>query len=145
MSSAPKGSLNVAEEFFEGYNIINRHYPPNQYKPLKQIIHLPHVKHYLLGHSLELSLKAVLLKGGLSSDYLKSKVGHNLETCLKLSEQEGFNIFDDEEKKSIKLLNHHYFRKDFEYPKNGYINTPYLSKVEKIVEKSLKEANKIIH
>lgn len=147
MIRAPKALLTVAEEYLKAYEIINRHpnFKSKSYQQIASIIVFPHVKHFLLGHSLELGFKAVLLSKGLCLEYLRKKVGHNLDASLKLLEQNNFNIFANKEKRQIRLLNRHYFIKDFEYPKDGFMETPLLCEFVKIVKKTLREAKRIIH
>lgn len=147
MIRAPKALLTVAGEYLKAYEIINRHpnFKSKLYQPIASIIFLPHVKHFLLGHSLELGFKAVLLSKGLCLEYLRKKVGHNLYDSLKLLEQNNFNIFADKEKRQIRSLNRNYFIKNFEYPKDGFMEMPLLCEFVKIVKKTLREAKRIIH
>lgn len=49
----------------------------------------PVVRAYLLGHALELYLKAFLLQSGLSSTVLKRKYSHNLDKLLAESKLKG--------------------------------------------------------
>lgn len=49
----------------------------------------PIVRAYLLGHALELYLKAFLLKSGINSTDLKNKFGHRLDRLLTVAETHG--------------------------------------------------------
>ena len=66
------GLWRYAKEFFEAAKKIQE--PSNS---IQQKISIP--AYYLLGHSIELSLKAFLKAQGFTIEKLKNKYGHDLE------------------------------------------------------------------
>jgi hypothetical protein len=89
---------------------------------------LHHPYYFLAGHSIELSLKAMLLADGLTHARLK-KIGHDLEKAWRCarnisanaSRRELFDAYEDD----LKLLNIHYREKDLEYRMTGYFSLPF--------------------
>lgn len=86
------------------------------------------VAYYLVGHSIELFLKAFLLGRGESIEVLRSrKFGHDLIKLLNEATRRKFgscvklNIHD---KRIIKILNECYNAKEFEYIQIGYKSFP---------------------
>lgn len=93
------------------------------------------VTYYLLGRSLELSLKSCLLYSGVKIVDLKNNYRHNLELLtsavikthkIKLSKKEII---------VINMLNRYYESKEFEYAISSYKELPALQDVEKIAKK----------
>lgn len=74
---------------------------------------------YLVGHSIELALKAYLVHEGVSLDELPTKkYGHNLEKCFDSASQLGLsNIVQVEEGEidAMKVLNELYSTKQLNY------------------------------
>jgi hypothetical protein len=90
--------------------------------------HLFAPAYYLMGHSIELSLKAFLLGRGISLAQLKGRLlGHDLDALFKLSRhhQIGREVklskFDGA---AIHLLNVEYMTKRFEYIRTGMVHVP---------------------
>ena len=139
--TTPRGLWRYADAFYKGCHLIHQQLPhwDSDFSPN---LDLAVVRYYLLGHSLELAFKAFLLKMGLDIELLKKEVGHNLNKCLRISEERGLNIFNDEEKAVIKVLNHYYENKDFEYIKIGAKSLPMPKDVDKISKKLLEEVRK---
>lgn len=86
-------------------------------------------RYYLLGHSIELSLKAFLLAKGVPLSELRSMklMGHDLEKALIRADNLGFSQIvelSDEERGSILLLNQTYQPKEHEYITTGYVVWP---------------------
>lgn len=89
---------------------------------------------YLIGHSMELSLKAFLLHQGVTLRELKTHFGHDLGRCLKKAKE--LNLLDlvaldDHELSAFSVLNTLYSTKKLEYivtgakqfPVFGYLQT----------------------
>lgn len=87
-------------------------------------------RYYLLGHSIELALKAFLLAKGVTPTELRLKqynMAHNLEKALVRAE--GLGLADvvnipPKERTAIMLLNKTYGRKSYEYLETGSIHIP---------------------
>lgn len=79
--------------------------------------------YFLLGRSVELSLKAFLLTSGMSQKELRSrKYGHDLEALLKEATKRGLEKevpIKDVERGVLELLNYDYSEKRFEYRISG--------------------------
>lgn len=73
--------------------------------------------HYLLGHSIELALKAYLLAEGYGERQLR-RLGHDLDQCLEAADQHGLRghvTLTGDEAAAIALLNELYETKQLEY------------------------------
>src|SRR5437016_10003275 len=68
----PVGFWLYAHQFLDAANVISP--PPRGFSP---------VRFYLTCHSIELSLKAFLLRQGVGLSELKHKLGHNLTRILE--------------------------------------------------------------
>ncbi len=86
-------------------------------------------RYYLLGHGLELALKAYLLAHRVPLSELRSMalMGHDLDKALDRAI--GLNLLDlvklsDEEVWAIRLLNETYWRKEHEYITTGATRWP---------------------
>ncbi len=89
---------------------------------------------YLIGHSMELSLKAFLLHKGVTLSELRTRFGHNLGKCLKKAKNLGLYssvTFDESELDAFSALDCLYSTKQLEYivtgpktfPAFGFIHT----------------------
>lgn len=82
--------------------------PPNRFSP---------VRHYLICHSIELSLKSFLFTAGLKRDGRK-KLSHDLEKALAAAEAHGIgshvSVSEDDREQIIKVSDL-YSGKEFEY------------------------------
>lgn len=109
-----------ASEFFDAAEML---WPSNTDLELT-----PFVIHYLIGHSIELSIKSFLLSRGLKIDELCSrKYGHDLSALLSESRRRKLgNIvkLTQREIKAIKLLNVFYKAKLLEYTEIGFYRFP---------------------
>ena len=68
---------------------------------------------YLLGHGIELSLKAYLLQSGVALEELK-RLGHNLSDCLDEARQFGLDrivSFEEQQEGAFKILDDLYSTK----------------------------------
>jgi hypothetical protein len=91
---------------------------------------------FLLGQSIELSLKAFLLKKGVSIEKLRNKpYRHDLFTLIKESRRRklGREVkLTVKELANVELLNIEYKDRNFQYIKTGYIRVPFPSVIDKI-------------
>ena len=75
--------------------------------------------YYLVGHSIELSLKSYLAAKGSTPDKLKRKpYGHNLKALFSEARRRKLGrevILSEDQVKAIRLLNETYCSKEFEY------------------------------
>lgn len=89
---------------------------------------------YLIGHAMELSLKAFLLHQGVTLRELKTHFGHDIGKCLKKAKELkllDLVEFDDHELSAFSVLNTLYSTKQLEYivtgakqfPVFGYLQT----------------------
>ena len=106
------------------------------------------VANYLLGHSIQLSLKAFLLaKKGCTITDLR-KYGHNLETLLKEAARRklGREIkLTLTEKEAIILLNKHYEKKEMDCPEHEKYSLPKYEKIFKIADRLIKKISSYAH
>ena len=124
------GFWRFGKEYLEAYLIIK--------KAKENLMELFGVKFYLLGHSIESSLKAFLLAKDFTETQLKNEFGHNLEALLDLSVINGLNeivALTNEDVESIKILNLYYSKKEFEYFKGDGKTVPAYIVIEEIARK----------
>ncbi len=108
---------------------------------------LTHPYYYLVGHSIELSLKAILLANGDSHAKLQ-KIGHDLTKAWVLAravatEQRHRELFDSYGA-DLKLLNVHYHAKDFEYRITGHFSLPQARVILEAAREFFEAANRIV-
>lgn len=108
----------------------------------KSDMDIPAPRYYLLGHGIELALKAFLLAKGVPHEELRSMklMGHDLEKAL--ARAEGLDISDlvtlsSEERVSIELLNKTYQTKEHEYITTGYVQWPQTTMLFSVLNKVL--------
>jgi hypothetical protein len=98
-------------------------------------------RYYLLGHSIELALKAFLLSKGVPLSELRSKkLGHDLEKALVRAEELGLQnavTVSDQERADIILLNKTYQSKEHEYISTGSFQVPKMERLLAILHKVL--------
>jgi hypothetical protein len=96
---------------------------------------------YLVGHSIELSLKAYLAFHGIPLRELRSKkYGHDLEKCHKKAKELGLNIhakLDEGESRALTVLNELYSTKQLNYIVSGVKQFPTFGSIEGICRKFL--------
>ena len=90
---------------------------------------------YLVGHSIELSLKAFLLHNGVPLRELRSKrhFGHSLHTCLRKAKELGLLAhvqFTGQEEGAFEILDDLYSTKQLEYIVTGTKHFPVFGLVE---------------
>lgn len=96
--------------------------------------------YFLLGRSVELSLKAFLLGCGMNVKELKSKkFGHNLSSLLDTALEKGLELelkLEAIEVGVIKLLSYDYMEKRFEYrDSGGTYHLPLIDVTERVTRK----------
>lgn len=120
---SPFGFYRYAVEFKEGAEKIQS---PNPTHPLGH--HGLTTAYYMLGHSIELFLKAFLLGRGEEIFLLSSKTfGHDLNKLLEESRRRRLGtlvILNRNETLTISLLNQRYKKKEFEYFAFGFKQLP---------------------
>lgn len=99
-------------------------------------------RYYLLGHGIELALKAFLLAKDVSIAELRSMklMGHDLEKALIRAEGLGLSALvplSSEERSFIVLLNKTYQPKEHEYIETGYAVWPQTSLLFAVLKKVL--------
>lgn len=95
---------------------------------------------YLIGHSMELSLKAFLLHKGVGLQELRKHFGHDLHKCLKKAKEHGLlNVvtFDEHELGAFAVLNDLYSTKQLEYIVTGAKTFPIFGHLQSMSSKLL--------
>jgi hypothetical protein len=108
---------------------------------------LTHPYYYLAGHSIELSLKAMLLANGHTHAQLQN-FGHDLTKVWTLAralstDKPHRNLFDAY-KNDLKLLNVHYQAKDLEYRVTGHFSLPRARVILEAAREFFEAANVIV-
>ncbi len=94
---------------------------------------------FLIGHAIELALKAYVLEKGATHDSL-FKLGHDLEGCLENAEKLGFGsvlVVGDDDRAVLRVLNNLYSSKQFEYSVTGSKYFPVFGMVQDFTERLL--------
>ncbi|KKP93152.1 MAG: hypothetical protein US25_C0052G0002 [Candidatus Moranbacteria bacterium GW2011_GWE1_36_7] len=104
-----RGLHRYADDFFQAYTLIT-----------SQRNNAVQVRYYLLCHSFELSMKAMLREAGYSVKQLQ-KFGHDLEKIAdELEKNSKTKVYwNPEDKEMIKIANTHYVTKEMEYFTRG--------------------------
>ena len=131
IKSSPKMLTNTGKEFFEAFKILYDKYPDEA--PLPNL-RLYKVKLYLVGQSIELLFKSILLNYGISLNELKNKYGHDLNKALQKVIEIGILPINETDIARIKLLNTLYFTKDLQYPVRGTKQLPWASELRSMTE-----------
>ena len=95
---------------------------------------------YLVGHSIELSLKAFLLHKGVGLRELRRHFGHDLHECLKKAKELGLLhvvTFDKHELGAFAALNNLYSTKQLEYIVTGAKTFPIFGHLQSMSSKLL--------
>ena len=133
--TTPIGIVRYANEFYEACIAVN---DVIGIKPEYGIV-APHPVLYLAGHSIELALKAFLLKGGIPLRKLPTKTyGHDLMKCFKKANELGLisiHKFDQVEVGAIRLLNELYCSKQLNYIVTGEKLYPTFNLVQAFAKK----------
>jgi HEPN domain-containing protein len=118
------GMWNYAYEYFKAGVIVHESAKTNT-DPI----------YFLIGHSIELCLKAYLRGSGLSIEQLK-KLGHNLDKLLEEAKAHGVASLveiSEEFRTIIAYLNSYYCIKPFEYIESGTKTLPRIEDLSKRV------------
>ena len=139
--TTPLGTLRYAIEFYAAaiatYDALRRQGVPVAPVPVN----------YLLGHAIELALKAYLLEHGATLEHTKRDLGHNLVACLAEAEAAGLTDkmgLDDDDRELIAAFNNLYADKQFEYIETGPKNFPAFRLLQPFAESLLLETVKAI-
>lgn len=95
---------------------------------------------YLIGHSMELSLKAFLLHKGVTLSDLRKNFGHDLGKCFKKAKDIGLLrdvTFDEHEIGAFFALNDLYSNKQLEYIVTGAKTFPIFGHLQSMSQKLL--------
>ena len=93
---------------------------------------------YLIGHSMELSLKAFLLHKGVTLRELRTQFGHDLGKCFKKAKELGLLgavAFDEHELGAFSVLNELYSTKQLEYIVTGVKTFPIFGHIQSMSQK----------
>lgn len=99
--------------------------------------------YYLYAHAIELAYKSFLFHHGATLDFLKRRIGHNLEKALEKSKEKGFDgkLADDPKyTTTIKELNKYYYTKEFEYMTKVAKTLPLLDDVKNAAQQTINAA-----
>lgn len=104
---------------------------------------------YLVGHSIELSLKSYLLHHGVSLHELRSKrhIGHSLHKCLRKAKELGLLNhvkFSGQEEGAFEILDNLYSTKQLEYIVTGTKYFPIFSLIESFGAKLFNAVSDIV-
>ena len=134
--STALGFLRVGSEYLRAAELV---LPPakTEVEAFRQRLSLP--AYFLVGHAIELALKAFLFSRGLSVARLRSReYGHNLISLLNEARRRKLgNLVKlaKAEVVSVRLLDEMYSTKEFEYSANGVRGLPHYAVVYSAAEK----------
>ena len=90
---------------------------------------------FLVGHSIELALKAFLLHQGKTEKFIRRELGHDLTECLAAAEKSDFGkhvALTEHDRAMFKIFNAMYSTKDLEYIETGYRTLLPLSSLQRL-------------
>ena len=132
-NTAPLGSLRLASEYLAAATSVLPP-PTTDLEAFRLKISFP--AYFLVGHSIELSLKAFLLGRGATKDELRSrKFGHKLDALLSEARRRrlGSEVkLPQDETRAIVELNNCYSVKELEYAEVGYRRMPSYALVHRV-------------
>jgi len=134
--TTPLGLVRYADEFREAAIAVDDSLGK---KPGFEIV-APIPVLYLVGHSIELSLKAFLLYKGVTLNDLKINFGHDLGKCYMKAQELGllnFVKFENEENEAFDVLNDLYSTKQLEYIVTGSKQFPVFGLIQTFSKKLL--------
>ena len=102
---------------------------------------------YLIGHSIELSLKSYLLYSGDTVDDVRFNFGHNLLRALEAANDKGLNdhvTFDDVELGALEVLEKLYATKQLNYIQTGFKEFPAFGPLESLAKKVLEAVSGLV-
>jgi hypothetical protein len=142
--TTPLGMIRYSHDFLKAAKIVDENIG-NQ--PGFEVV-APIPALYLVGHSIELSLKSFLLHKGISLRELRSRYyGHNLDACLEKGKRLGlltYVQFTDQEYRAFEALNTLYSAKQLEYIVTGEKHFPIFGLIELFAVKLCKVVSYIV-
>lgn len=134
--TSPRTLWKYSKEYFHAALLVQAR-PHSLAEQLRQRVSIP--AYYLVGHAIELSLKAFLRKRGLRIEELRSKkYGHDLEALVAESKRRKLGDVvkvKQSEKRAVALLNQTYKAKELEYLTVGIKNLPSYEALLDLAEK----------
>jgi len=116
--TTPHGMWRYGQDFYSAACVVREHHKAESFMPF----------HFLIYQSIELSLKAYLLKKGITVAELKGKkYGHDVKKILDASLENGLKdhvALDQTHIAVIKIANEEYRNKRFQYIQTGSMTVP---------------------
>nr|WP_312379579.1 hypothetical protein [Delftia acidovorans] len=123
--TTPMGMVRYGCEFLEAAFVMYE----RAAQPTPPLVPCPPIPAlYLLGHGLELTLKAFLLSKGAALEDVRKKLGHDLERAFSSSKENGLGTllqWQASEESALTLLNVMYKPKELEYIVTGAMTIPH--------------------
>ena len=125
----PLGTLRYAIEYFAAAKAVSEKFGdciPTQ---------------FLVGHAIELALKAFLLHQGETENFIRRELGHDLWECLAAAEKCDFGrhvALTEDDKATLEIFNTVYAAKDLEYIETGYRTLIPLSPLQRLARDFLR-------
>ena len=143
--TTPLGMVRYSHEFLEAALAVDEKIGS---RPGFEIV-APIPALYLVGHSIELSLKAYLLHKGVPLRELRGKrhFGHSLHTCLRKSKELGLLRhvqFTEQEEGAFEILDNLYSTKQLEYIVTGAKHFPVFGLIEVLAVKLFNAVSGIV-
>jgi hypothetical protein len=143
--TTPLGMVRYSHEFMEAALAVDEKIGT---RPGFEIV-APIPALYLVGHSIELSLKAYLLHQGVPLHELRSKrhFGHSLHICLRKAKEIGLLNhvkFSGQEEGAFEILDNLYSTKQLEYIVTGAKHFPIFGLVELFAVKLFNAVSSIV-
>ena len=135
--TTPDGLLTDAIEMFCAAGVLIKCNPDRLSQPI----------YYLLGHSIEVALKAILLQSGETLETLKRKYGHDLYKVARSVVAKRIAPVSKIVKNNlaiIKCLNPYYIAKEFEYRVTGFKRLPLEENVMSFLNDLLPAINELL-
>lgn len=136
--TTPVGFIRYAHDFFDSARVLEEQLGKGTSSEL--VSPMPFL--YLIGHSIELALKAYLLQHGLALRELPYKqYGHDLYACQKKAKELGLAelvSFHPAEEGAFELLNHLYSTKQLNYIITGTKYIPDFGLIDSFTRKLIR-------
>ena len=114
--TSARGMLILAREYVDAAGIVIERLNENETpRAIAQGLVTSRPAYYLIGHGIELGLKAFLRSKGVTRNELKGPLNHNLEKCLKEAEKRGLPEITETLGDLLPVLNDSYKAKELEY------------------------------
>jgi hypothetical protein len=100
----------------------------------------PITVNYLIGHAIELGLKAYLLHVGFSLDHIRYEIGHDLQKGFDRAMAKGLNKqlkSEDGDSGVLRVMNALYSSKQFEYIETGAKTFPVFGSLQSFAKRVL--------